>query len=208
MSFIVNKSGTVHSIPHEWLREKLESGYRKASQDEIDGYYSEQGLKDAPKVADVDKAYNAYERSLAELELAQSTTIGPRPGDVDVRMTQPGDPGFIVGNDGMRQVPSRINPNTINATGGAAATSQGFGEQDAHAYEAVVPEVTQAAVQNFAAVPVEQVAQMRAADSGEAAVPQPTSVDGPAPAGTAGAPGVVANAAPASDAKAADKSSK
>jgi hypothetical protein len=144
MQFIVNKTGTVHSIPDEWLAEKLASGYRAATQDEIDAHYKAQGLKDVPKVAELERDYEKYLGSIDEASLAQATTIGPRPGDVDVRLTKPGDPGFVVGNDGMREVPSHINP--VTSGGSPAGAGQGVGEQDAHAYEVIVPEVAEAAI--------------------------------------------------------------
>jgi hypothetical protein len=181
MQFIVNKTGTVHSIPDEWLAEKLASGYRAATQDEIDAHYKAQGLKDVPKVAELERDYEKYLGGVDEASLAQATTIGPRPGDVDVRLTKPGDPGFVVGNDGMREVPSHINP--VTSGGSPAGAGQGVGEQDAHAYEVIVPEVAEAAIHaNAAAVNPEFAAAVEAVKSGAEPSQTPTSTEGPAPA--------------------------
>lgn len=43
--FVVNPRGAVHSIPDEWLSDHLKRGFRRATAEEIEGWYKMQGLE-------------------------------------------------------------------------------------------------------------------------------------------------------------------
>jgi len=183
--FIVNKSGTVHSIPDEWFDEKIASGYREATAEEVSAWYAGQGLAE-PSAADNRRVADASRAEAERNRVLQATVVGPRPGDVDVRLTGPGDPGFIVGADGMRQAPSRITADTLNTSGAAVYSTNGISEQDAHNYEVVVPEVAEVSIR--AELPVEAGAKVQAVQDGNPVVQEPTAVGGVPVAGASSDP--------------------